>query len=172
MAQNDARWLFTPRLLGSNVRHCPRLWNIYVHPYTWISLIVIFLLKILTKKDLWPQITPKCSCWGNVWLYPPYKHIKVCGYSDFIFFQSFKRVHDPINKVIWRFHLIYVHKPYLVPTELQISNENKSYNLTSDDLWPWYVTFDLSTTCIYDPRLVEIHQSMWKIWPNVNFFFF
>ena len=43
-----------------------------------------------------------------------------------------------------------------------------SYNLTSDDLWPWYVTFDLINKwgfpcCIYDPTLVEIHQSIWKV---------
>ena len=50
-----------------------------------------------------------------------------------------------------------------------------SYNLTSDDLWPWYVTFNLINKwrfpcCIYDPTLVEIHQSMWKLEPNVNLF--
>ena len=43
-----------------------------------------------------------------------------------------------------------------------------SYNLTSDDLWPWCMTFDLINKwgfpcCIYDPSLVVIHQSMWKI---------
>ena len=48
-----------------------------------------------------------------------------------------------------------------------------SYNLTSDDLWPWYMNFDLINKwgfpcCIYDPILVEIHQSMWKLEPNVN----
>ena len=50
---------------------------------------------------------------------------------------------------------------------------NLSYNLTSDDLWPWYMTFDLVNKwgfpcCTYDPTLVEIHQSMWKIETNVN----
>ena len=49
------------------------------------------------------------------------------------------------------------------------------YKLTSNDLWPWYVTFDLINKwgfpcCIYDPNLVEIHQSMWKIEPNVKLF--
>ena len=48
-----------------------------------------------------------------------------------------------------------------------------SYNLTSDELWPWYVTFDLINKwgfpcCINDPTLVDIHQSMWKLEPNVN----
>ena len=56
------------------------------------------------------------------------------------------------------------------------SHFSLSYNLTSDDLWPWYMTFDLINKwgfpcCIYDPTLVEIHQSMWKIQPNVNHFF-
>ena len=40
------------------------------------------------------------------------------------------------------------------------------------DVWP-LTNFDLInkwgfTCCIYDPTLVEIHQSMWKIEPNVN----
>ena len=50
---------------------------------------------------------------------------------------------------IWRF-------PYIIPinqvwfqSDFNFSNEvnftffSPSYNLTSDDLWPWYVTFDL-----------------------------
>ena len=46
-----------------------------------------------------------------------------------------------------------------------------SYNLTSDDLWPWYMTIDLINKwgypcCIYEPTLVEIHQSMWKVESN------
>ena len=48
-----------------------------------------------------------------------------------------------------------------------------SYNLTSYDLWPWYVTYDLINKCgflccTYDPSLVEIHQSMRKVEANVN----
>ena len=50
-----------------------------------------------------------------------------------------------------------------------------SDNLTSGDLWSWYMTFHLINKwgfpcCIYDPPLVEIHQSMWKFEPNVNLF--
>ena len=42
-----------------------------------------------------------------------------------------------------------------------------TYNL---DMWP--LTFDKwEFLCwIYDPTLVEIHQSMWKVEPNVNLF--
>ena len=48
------------------------------------------------------------------------------------------------------------------------------FNLTSDDIWPWYMTFVLINKwgfpcCIYDPTLVEIHQSMWKIGPFSHF---
>ena len=51
-----------------------------------------------------------------------------------------------------------------------------SYNLTSYDLWPWYVNFDLIKKwgfpcCTYDSNLVEIHQSMQKLQANVNPFF-
>ena len=79
---------------------------------------------------------------------------------------------------LWRFPY-YINKPSLVPIGLQLFKWGHfhifslSYNLTSDDLWPWYMTFDLTNKwgflcCIYDPTLVEIHQSMWKSEPNVN----
>ena len=82
---------------------------------------------------------------------------------------------------IWRF-TYHINKPSLVQIGLQLFKWSHfhifslSYNLTSDGLWPWYMTFDLINKwefpcCIYDPTLVEIHQSMWKIEPNVNPFF-
>ena len=81
---------------------------------------------------------------------------------------------------IWRF-LYYIYKPSLVPIKLKLFKWGHfrifslSYNLTSDYLWPWYVTFNLINKwgfpcCIYDPTLVEIRQSMWKLEPNVNLF--
>ena len=81
---------------------------------------------------------------------------------------------------IWRVPY-FINKPSLVLIWLQLFKWDHfhifslSYNLTSDDLWPWYVTFDLINKwgfpcCIYDPTLVEIHQSMWKLAPNVNLF--
>ena len=73
----------------------------------------------------------------------------------------------------------YINKPSLVQIGLQLFKWghfhifNLSYNLTANDLWPWYMTFDLINKwgfpcCIYDPTLAEIHQSMWKIMPNVS----
>ena len=81
---------------------------------------------------------------------------------------------------IWRLPY-YINKPSLVPIGFQLFKWghfhifNQSYNLISDDLWPWYVTFNFINKwgfpcCIYDPTLVEIHQSMWKIEPNINLF--
>ena len=132
---------------------------------------------------------------------------------------------------IWTF-TYYINEPSLVPIRLQLFKWghfqifNLSYNLTSDDLWPWYMTFvttwtyegshiiainqvwfqsdfqlfqwghfhisaylttwpqmtfDFDVTsglinkwgfpcCIYDLTLVEIHQSMCKVEPNVNLF--
>ena len=83
---------------------------------------------------------------------------------------------DPMNT--WRVPY-YINKPSLVPIGLQLFKWGKfhifslSYNLTSDDLWPWYVTFDHINKwgfacCIYNPTLVEIHHSLWKLGPNVN----
>ena len=68
----------------------------------------------------------------------------------------------------------HINKPSLVPIRRQLFKWGHfqifslSYNLTSDDLWPWYVTFDLINNwglpcCIYDLTLVEIHRSMWKL---------
>ena len=73
----------------------------------------------------------------------------------------------------------FIHRPSLISIRLQLFNWgqfyifNLSYNLTSYDLWPWYVTFDLinkwrSPCCTYDPSLVEIHQSMRNVQANVN----
>ena len=82
---------------------------------------------------------------------------------------------------IWRFPY-YINKPNLAHIGLQpfkwknhFHIFSPPYNLTSNDIWPWYVTFDLINKwgfpcCIYDPTLVEIHWSMWKVEPNVNLF--
>ena len=75
----------------------------------------------------------------------------------------------------------FINKPSLILIRFQLFKWgyfhifSLSYNLTWDDHWPWYVTFDLINKwgfpcCIYDPTLVEIHQSIWKIEPNVNLF--
>ena len=72
-------------------------------------------------------------------------------------------------------------KPSLVPIGLQLFKWGHfhifslSYNLTYGDRLTWYLTFDLINKwrfpcCIYDPTLVEIHQSMWTTEPNVNLF--
>ena len=50
-----------------------------------------------------------------------------------------------------------------------------SYKLKSHDLWPSFATFDLINKwgfpCfIYEPSLVEMHQSIRKLEPNVNLF--
>ena len=80
---------------------------------------------------------------------------------------------------IWRLWY-YINKPSLVPIRLPTFQMRPlhifslSYNLTSDDLWPWYDLWPINKwgfpCCIYDPTLVEIHQSMWRVEPNVNLF--
>ena len=86
---------------------------------------------------------------------------------------------DLINKLQFP---CYIHKPSLFQIGLQLFNWGQfcifslSYNLTSYDLWPWYVNFDLIKKwgfpcCTYDSNSVEIHQSMQKLQANVNPFF-
>ena len=96
----------------------------------------------------WPQMTFDLGIWFlTTWTYEGSHIIQINHVWFQSDFQLFKRGH---------FHIFSI-----------------SYSLSSDDLWPWYVTFDFINKwgfpcCIYDPTLVEIHQSMWKIKPNGN----
>ena len=122
----------------------PSLVQIGLQLFKWDHFNIFSLSYNLTSDDLWP-------------CYMTFDHINT-----------------------WRFPY-YISKPSLVPIGLKVFKWGQfnifslSYNLTSDDLWPWYVTFDPINKwgfpcCIYDPTLVEIHQSMWKLEPNVNLF--
>ena len=147
---------------------------------------------------IWPQITLDLLTTWTLWRFPYYMnkpslvqirlqlfkwdHFHISGLycsltSDDLWpwYMTF----DHMN--IWRFPY-HISKPSLVSIRLQLFKLGHfhifslSYNLTSDDIWPWYVTFDLINKwgfqhCIYDPTLVEIHQSMFKVEPNVSFFF-
>ena len=180
---DDANWHLTliSHLLGHMVLTGPQV-------HKWVKFYIFRLSYKLTSHDLWP--------------------------SSVTF--------DLMN--MWRF-LLYINKLSLVSIRLLLSKWGEfyifspSYNLTSDDLWHWYMTFDhmniqkvplcinklslvpirlqlfkwghfhifsLTTwpqmtfdlinkwgflCCIYDPTLVEIHQSMWKLEPNVNLFY-
>ena len=134
--------------------------NIWRFPYfinkqVWFKSNFNFLNEAIftfsAYLTTWPQMTYDLGTWPLIaWTYEG-SHIisinQVCLKLDF---QLFKWDH---------FHIF-----------------SLSYNLTSDDLWPWYMTFDLINKwgfpcCIYDPSLVEIYQSIWKIEPNVNPFF-
>ena len=73
---------------------------------------------------------------------------------------------------MWKF-LHYINKSCLVPNghQLFIWGEfyifSTSYNLTSDDLWPWYMTFDCISIqripyCIFKLSLVPIGPQLFK----------
>ena len=70
--------------------------------------------------------------------------------------------------------------PSLVPIGLQLFKWGHFHIFSLSSKWP-QMTFDLDVTfdlinkwgfpyCNYDPTMVEIHQSMWKLEPNVNLF--
>ena len=115
------------------------------HGSNWISSFLMSkFCTYLAYLTAWPLITFDLI---NIWSFPWCIH----DLSSFqVDFQLFKWV-------------------------MQIYIFRLSYKLTSDDLQPWYVTLDLMniwkfSCCIYVPSLVEIHEHMWKIWPNVNIF--
>ena len=123
----------------------PSLVQIGLQLFKWSHCHIFNLSNNLTSDDLWP------------------------------WYMTF----DCMN--IWRF-TYYINKPSLVQIGLStfqmrpFSHFQPILYLTSDELWPWYMTSDLINKwgfpcCIYDPTLVEIHQSMWKTEPNVSPFF-
>ena len=128
---------------GSHIISINQVWfKIGLQLFKWGHFHIFSLSYNLTSDDLWP------------------------------WYMTFDRMN------IWQF-LYYINKPSLIPTELQLFKWGHfhifslSYNLTSYELWPWYVTFDhinkWGFPCsIYDPNLVEIHQSMWKVEPNTT----
>ena len=130
----------------------------------------------------------------NIWRFPYYIN-QVCFKSDFNFsnetiftFSAYLTTWPPMtfDLVTWPLSAWTYEGSHIIPInqvwftmDFNFSSKSKftfstlSYNLTSDDLWPWYMTLDLISKwgfpcCIYEPTLVEIHQSMWKIEPNVN----
>ena len=141
----------------------------------------------LTSDDLWPwYMTFDCM---NKWRFTYYIKktslvqigLPLFKWGHFhIFCLSYNLTSDDLwpwymtsdcmNK--WRF-TYYIKKPSLVQIGLPLFKWGHfhifclSYNLTSDDFWHWYMNFDLNKwgfpCCIYDPTLVEIHQSMLKI---------
>ena len=123
--------------------------------FKWGHFHIFSLSYNLTLGDLWPWYMT-CDCM-NIWRFsyntnkPSWVPIglKLFKWGHFNQLQLFKWGH---------FHIF-----------------SLSYNLTSDNLWHWYVTFNLINKwgfpcCICDPTLVEIHQSVWKLEPNVNSF--
>ena len=120
----------------------PSLVQIGLQLFKWGHFHIFSLSYNLTSDDLWP------------W-YMTFDLINKWGFPCCIYDPTLVRIGLQLFK--WgHFHIL-----------------SLSYNLTSDDLWPWYMTFDLINKwgfpcCIYDPTLFEIHQSMWKIEPNVN----
>ena len=77
----------------------------------------------------------------------------------------------------WKYegpHFISINQVWF-KSDLNFSNEAIFTFSAYLTIWP-QMTFDLINKwgfpcCIYDPTLDEIHQSMWKIEPNVNPFF-
>ena len=146
----------------------------------------------MTSDDLWPWFVTFDSM--NIWRFPYYINkpslvqigLQLFKWGRFHIFSlpynstwPWYMTFDCMN--IWRF-TYHINKLSLVQIGLQLFKWGRfhifslSYNLTSDDLWPWYMTFDFINKwefpcCIYDPTLVEIHQSMCKTDPNVNAFF-
>ena len=113
----------------------PTLVQIGLKLFKWSHFYIFSLSYNLTWDNLWPWYMTFDSM--NIWRLSYYINNQVWFQSDFNF-----------SNEAGHFHIF-----------------SLSYNLTSNDLWPWYVIFDLINKwgfpcCIYGPTLVEIHQSM------------
>ena len=150
----------------------------------------ILHFQAFLQIDLTCPLTFICDLW-------PREHMKVPSFISMnqVWFQSDLNFSNEVKFTFWA-HLttwplmtfdlgkwpltVWTYKgSHIVSIKTKLGSNRTStfttYSLTSDDIWPWYVTFDLINKwgfpcCIYDPSLVEIHQSMRKIEPNVNLF--
>ena len=172
----------------------PRLVQIGLQLFKWGHFHIFSVSYNLTSDDLWPWYMTVDRM--NIWKFPYYINkpslvpirLQLFNWGQFYIFSISYNLtsYDPwpwyvtfdlINK--WGY-LYFIHKPSSVTIGLQLFNWgqffifNLFYNLTSYNLWPWYVTFDLINKwgfpcCTYDSTsLVEIHQSMRKWHANVN----
>ena len=127
---------------------------------------------IISINQIWFQSDFQLLKWGEFYILNPSYNLT----SDDLWPWYMTFDHMNIQRVPYCINIL-----SLVPILLQLFKWvhfyifNLSCNLTSDDLWLWYVTFDRIKKwgfpcCIYDPTLVEIHQSMWKVEPNTNLF--
>ena len=155
----------------------------------WVKFYIFRLSYKLTSHDLWPSFVTFDLM--NMWKFLHYINksslvsigLNFSNEGNFTFWAFYD---------LWPWYMTFDHmniqrvsycinRPSLLPIRLKLFKWGHlyifslSYSLTSDDLWPWYVTLDLINksgfpSCIYDPTLVEIHQSMWKLEPNINLF--
>ena len=125
----------------------------------------------------------------------PWKYIKVCGYSDPFFKYLNQRSLTPrwpltphlLRSHVWLYPWIIVSKSYgntsiYVDTVVNFPNYHihntyilRTTNRMSDHIVSFWTKFRQDKKwgfpcCIHNPTLVEIHQSMWKVEPNVNLF--
>ena len=68
---------------------------------------------------------------------------------------------------IWRF-TYYINKPSLVQTGHQLFKWGHFHISAYLTTWPQMILKWGFPCCTYNPTLIEIHQSMWKIEPNFN----
>ena len=123
---------------GSHIISINQVW-------IWLDFISLTETNLTFSAYLttWPQMTFDLGMWSlTSWTY-----------------EGSLIVINKSSSVLIRLQLFECGQFYIV---------SLSYNLTSDNLWPWYVTLDLVNIwgfpcCIYDPSLVEIHQSIWKV---------
>ena len=158
----------------------PQVWKVSPNLHFQVILQVDLRWPLTLNCDLWPHEHMKVPYYINK-LSLVQIGLQLFKWGHFFTFSAYlttwpQMTFDYMN--IWRF-TYYINKLSLVQIGLQLFKRSHfhifslSYNLTSDDLWPSYMIFDLINKwgfpcCIYDPTLFEIHRSMWKIEPNVN----
>ena len=110
----------------------------------WVKIYIFRLFYKLTSDDLWPWFV-------TFW---PHEHMKVP-----ILYKQTKFGSNQTSTFQMR---AFSHFQPILQLDLR---------------WPltlicdlWHINIWGFPCCIYDPTLVEIHQSMWKIQPNVNLF--
>ena len=162
--------------------------------FKWGHFHIFSLSYNLTSDDLWPWYMTFDRM--NIWRFPYYinkpslvqiRHQLLKWGHFHIFSLSYNLTSDDLWSWymtfdcmnIWRFPY-YINKPSFVQIRHQLFKWGHfhifslSYNLTSDDLWPWYMTFDHMNIWrfpyyINKPSLDQIRHQLFK-WGHFHIF--
>ena len=154
----------------------------------WVKLYIFMISYKLTSHDPWPLFVT--FDFMNIWRFLHYINnpslvpigLQLFKWGEFYILSPILQLDLwwPLTARTYKgFHNVLINQVWF-QSDFNFSNESTFTFSAYLTTWP-QITFDQDVTfhlinkwgfpcCIYDPTLVEINQSMWKVEPNVNLF--